>query len=122
MALSYDDLGACALFVKQKLGVTDDDLDTLIEASAALENGQPYYGRPYKVAALLLSRQAHDDVLTKAKSGVTLGDPERTIKGWLELQSAIDRAKGWTVPAGFEAVAAGSTVRLRSAVPVVVNF
>ena len=119
MALDYSSLDDCAFFVEEKLGVAEGDLETLIEVTAGTKDGMPY-GRPYYVAALLLGRQAHDDVLTKAKGGVTFGDPERTIKGWLSLQASLDRALGLTVPAGFEAVVEIVNQSPSSAVPMVV--
>lgn len=127
MALSYIDFEACIRFTSRKLGLTDDvaatdEIETLLILSAGKVDEILWF-RPYYVMALLLGRQAHDDILTKAESGVTFGDPERTIRGWLEMQRSLDTALSLVVPAGFEAAAVPLTASsASSAVPVVVTF
>lgn len=104
MALGYTDENACASFVTDQTTLEPDDLDTLLEASAGKNaDGETVY-RPYLVAALLLGRLSHDDLLLKAENGVTFGDPEATKAGWRATQAALDARYGLTVPLGFLAV------------------
>lgn len=104
MALDYGNLSACASFVTDQTTLEPDDLETLLEASAGKgADGKSIY-RPYLVAALLLARMSHDDLLLKAKDGITFGDPAATIAGWRAMQTALDAALGLTIPSGFPAV------------------
>ena len=123
MALDYSDLSACAAFVSDQTGLEPDDLETLLEVSAGTK-GEAIYGRPYLVAAMLLGRVAHDDLLLKAKDGVTFSNPEATIKGWLAMQGALDAALGLTIPSGFEVPSTSTTsgVPRTQSVPIVAHF
>ena len=123
MPLAYSDLSACADFVTTQTTLEPDDLETLLEVSAGRDaNDEPVY-RPYMVASLLLARMSHDDLLLKAKDGVTFGDPKATIAGWRVMQGALDRALGLTVPLGFAATeTSGTASPSAGSVPMVVTF
>lgn len=106
--LDYTDREACRAFLAAQLVATGalaalpDDAETLLAASAGVTASGVAIYRPYLVAARLLDRRLHDDVLLSA-SGATFRAYADTVRGWLTLQASLDAAFGLTVPDGFGA-------------------
>lgn len=101
-AVEYANLESCKAFLVEQLGVTPDMAEGELRDTKGTVNALPFY-RPAFAAASLLARARHDETLVATKTE-TFGDPERTIRGWLQSQYRNDRTYEVVVPAHLEAV------------------
>lgn len=96
-AVEYANLESCKAFLVEQLGVTPDVAEGELRDTKGTLNNVAFY-RPAFAAASLLARKRHDETLVATKTE-TFGDPERTIRGWLQSQYRADRTYSVTVPA-----------------------
>lgn len=99
--MDYTDLEQMKALVTEKTGLSPSDLEVLLQVSAGTKDGDTFF-RPYFVCAALLDTQLHTRKLIKGE-GAEFDNPSITVKGFLDLQNAIDQAEGLEIPPGMEA-------------------
>lgn len=100
--MDYTDLEQVRALVTEKTGLAPSDLDTLLQVSAGIKDGVTTFYRPYFVCAVLLDTQLHTRKLISGE-GAVFDNPSITVRGFLDLQRAIDLAENLEVPPGMEA-------------------
>jgi hypothetical protein len=108
--MAYTDATEMLGLVKSLTGINGRDpiIQRKLEDSAGTAGGAKTY-RPYFVSAKMLEQNRADQALSAAK-GVTFTNLTTMIKSFMEEQASLDRSLGIEVPAGFEAVVAGSPI------------
>ena len=99
--MDYTVLEDSEALVTEKTGLSPTDLETLLAVSAGLKGSTTFY-RPYYVSAVLLDSALHTRKLVKGE-GAEFDQPDKTVRGLLDLQHAIDLAEGLVLPPGMEA-------------------